>query len=280
MDTVISLFNSAVDFLSSYNIDNPKHDVEVIIKHLVNTENLVTILDPYMPVSKCNVEIFWKMIRQRSANVPVSHIIGKREFWSTDFIVNSSVLDPRPDSETIISSVFAMYPCGNHRLVIGDFGTGSGCLLTILLLRYRNAVGVAIEKSVKAYRVACQNFKKHRLYNRVKMRLSSWNTCYDMFDLIVSNPPYIKRSKIAKLQPEIRLYEPIMALDGGPVGLEIYSQVFVVIKRCLKQNGVAVLEIGEDQHQIHRVVHKYGLKFCTYYSDLSGRPRCIVVKQV
>ncbi|KJV63431.1 MULTISPECIES: peptide chain release factor N(5)-glutamine methyltransferase [Ehrlichia] len=279
MNTVISLFNSAVDFLSSCNIDNPKRDVEIIIKHLVNTEDLVTILDPYMPVSKCDVEVFWKMIRQRSANVPISHIIGKREFWSTDFIVNSSVLDPRPDSETIISSVFAMYPCKNHRLVIGDFGTGSGCLLTILLLRYRNAVGIAIEKSVKAYRVAYQNFKKHRLYNRIKMRLSSWNTCYDMFDLIVSNPPYIRRSKIAKLQPEVRLYEPIMALDGGSIGLEIYSQIFVVIKRCLKQNGVAVLEIGEDQHQIHRVVHKYGLKFCTYHSDLSKRLRCIVVKQ-
>lgn len=280
MDTVISLFNRAVDFLSTYNIDNPKRDVEIIIKHLINTENLVTILDPHMPINKCDVEVFWKMVKQRSTNIPISHIIGKREFWSTDFIVNSDVLDPRPDSETIISSVFAMYPCKNRRLIIGDFGTGSGCLLSILLLRYRNAVGIAIEKSVKAYRVAYQNFKNHGLYSRIKMRLSSWNTCYDTFDLIVSNPPYIRRSKITTLQPEVKLHEPMVALDGGPIGLEIYSQIFVIIKRCLKQNGVAILEIGEDQHQIHRIVHRYGLKFCTYHNDLSGKLRCIVVKQV
>ena len=280
MDTVISLYNSAVNFLSDYDIENPKRDIEIIIKHLINTKSLVTILDPYMSVDKYDVEMFWEMIKQRAANVPVSHIIGKSEFWSTEFIVNSNVLDPRPDSETIISSVLTMYPCRNRRLVIGDFGTGSGCLLAVLLLKYRNAIGIAIEKSVKAYRVAYQNFKNHKLSSRVKVRLSSWDNCYDVFDLIVSNPPYIKRSKIAKLQPEVRLYEPMIALDGGPVGLEIYSQIFFVIKRCLKKNGVAILEIGEDQRQIHRMVHKYGLKFCDYRNDLSGRLRCIVVKQV
>ncbi|WDM85478.1 peptide chain release factor N(5)-glutamine methyltransferase [Ehrlichia sp. JZT12] len=279
MDNIISLFNKAVNFLSLYNIDNPKRDVEIIIGHLFN-KNLVTLVDPYMSVSKTNIEIFWTMVKQRAINVPVSHIISRREFWSTDFIVNSSVLDPRSDSETIISTVFTMYPCTNRRLVIGDLGTGSGCLLTILLLKYRNAIGIAVEKSVKAYRVACQNFKNHGIYNRIKMKLSSWDNCYEMFDLIVSNPPYIRRSKIAKLQPEVRMYEPLVALDGGPVGVENYMQIFVVIKRCLKKGGMAVLEIGEDQNQVHTIVSRYGLKFHSYHNDLSGRRRCIVVKQV
>ncbi|QGR03808.1 peptide chain release factor N(5)-glutamine methyltransferase [Ehrlichia ruminantium] len=279
MNTIISLFNSAVDFLTNHSIKDPKRDVEVIIQHLMNTDSLVTVLDPYISVSETDTEIFWSMIKKRASNVPVSHIVGKREFWSTDFIVNPHVLDPRPDSESIISYVLAMYPCRNRRLIIGDFGTGSGCLLTVLLSYYRFAVGVAIEKSVKAYRVAYQNFKNHKVYNRIDMRLSSWNTCYQMFDLIVSNPPYIRRSKIVTLQPEVKLYEPYIALDGGPIGLETYFSIFVVIKRCLKKNGIAILEIGEDQTKIHSIVYKYGLKFHSYCYDLSGRKRCIVVTQ-
>ena len=279
MDTIISLFNQGVDFLSLYNVDNPRRDVEVIIGHLVNKE-LVTLIDPYMSVSKTDVDLFWEMINQRAANVPVSHIIGKREFWSTDFIVNSSVLDPRSDSETIISTVFTMYPCANRRLVIGDFGTGSGCLLTVLLLKYKRAVGIAVEKSVKAYRIAYRNFKNHGIYNRVKMKLCSWNNCHEMFDLIVSNPPYIRRNNISKLQSEVRLHEPLIALDGGAIGIENYLQIFVVIKRCLRKGGIAVLEIGEDQNQIHRMIPKYGLKFESYNNDLSGRKRCIIVRQI
>ncbi|CAI28306.1 peptide chain release factor N(5)-glutamine methyltransferase [Ehrlichia ruminantium] len=280
MNTIASLFNNAVDFLNNHNIDNPKRDVEVIIRHLMNVDGLIVVKDPYISLNKTDTEIFWDMVKKRALNVPISHIIGKREFWSMDFIVNSHVLDPRPDSESIISAVFTMYPCKNRRLVIGDFGTGTGCLLTVLLSYYKLAVGIAVEKNVKAYRVAYQNFKNHKVYNRIKMRLSSWNTCYEMCDLIVSNPPYIRRNKIMTLQPEVKLYEPYVALDGGPVGLENYFSIFVVIKRCLKKNGVAVLEIGEDQLQIHHIVCKYGLKFHSYCYDLSGKKRCIIIKQV
>ena len=280
MNSIISLFKGAVDFLANHNVDNPKRDVEIMIKYLMNASDLVTVMDPYISVNETDAEIFWDMVKKRALNVPMSHIVGKREFWSMDFIVNSHVLDPRPDSESIISSVLTMYPCRNRRLVIGDFGTGSGCLLTILLSHYKLAVGIAVEKSVKAYRVAYQNFKNHKVYNRIKMRLSSWDTCDGRFDLIVSNPPYVRRNKIVTLQPEVKLYEPHSALDAGPVGLETYFSIFIVIKRCLKKSGIAILEIGEDQHQIHSIVCKYGLKFHSYYYDLSGRKRCIIVRQI
>ncbi|EAL58868.1 modification methylase, HemK family, partial [Wolbachia endosymbiont of Drosophila ananassae] len=222
--------------------------------------------------------LFWKLTKKRAERYPISQIIGNREFWSKNFIVNQHVLDPRPDSETLISTVLKYYPNKKQRLKIADFGTGTGCLLISVLSEYKYAVGVGFEKSLEAYKVAYQNTKKHDLLSRAKIFPSSWIECSDLFDLIISNPPYIKRSKLKDLQAEVQK-EPKTALDGGIDGLNCYLSIFPILRRCLKKNGFAILEIGEDQSNIDKIIPSYELAFQEYVYDLAGMKRCIVVKQ-
>ncbi|KJV69472.1 peptide chain release factor N(5)-glutamine methyltransferase [Candidatus Neoehrlichia procyonis] len=277
MITISSLLREAVKILHNARIDNPQFDVEILMQYTLNIERATIIVNSNFPVCRSKLKVFWQAIEQRANRVPVSQIIGKREFWSKEFVVNANVLDPRPETETIISSTFEIYKTKNSRITIADLGTGTGCIMITLLSHYHNAVGVAFEKNVKTYRIAYENLKRHKVYSRTKLLLSSWIECEGEFDLIVSNPPYIKRSKISSLQPEVKLYEPFVALDGGPIGIENYIQIFQVIKRCLKHNGKAILEIGEDQVQIHRIVPNYGLIFCNYVYDLCGKKRCIIL---
>ncbi|QXK92846.1 peptide chain release factor N(5)-glutamine methyltransferase [Neoehrlichia mikurensis] len=277
MVTISSLLREAIKILCDANVDNPRFDAEVLMQYTLDIKLSTIIANPNLSVCCNKLGIFWQAIRQRANRVPVSQIIGKREFWDMEFMVNSNVLDPRPETETIISSVLKIYKNKNSRINIADLGAGTGCIIITLLSHYNNAVGVAFEKSVEAYRVAYKNLKYHKVYNRTRLFLSSWIKCKGVFDLIVSNPPYVKRSKIAALQPEVKLYEPFVALDGGSIGIENYIQIFQVIKRCLKKSGKAILEIGEDQSQIHKIVPNYKLIFCSYVYDLCGKKRCIIL---
>lgn len=229
-----------------------------------------------MPIEK--EQLFWKLTKKRAERYPISQIIGNREFWSKNFIVNQHVLDPRPDSETIILAVLKYYPNKEQKLKIADFGTGTGCLLISVLSEYEHAVGIGFEKSLEAYKVACQNVKKHNLPSRARILPNSWTKCRGLFDLIISNPPYIKSSKLKNLQAEVQK-EPKMALDGGIDGLSCYLSIFPILRKCFKKNGAAILEIGEDQNDIDKIIPSYGLSFQEYVYDLAGMKRCIIVKQ-
>ncbi|WP_315940526.1 peptide chain release factor N(5)-glutamine methyltransferase [Wolbachia pipientis] len=266
-------------FLSLYGIDAPYLTSEIVMQHVLGVEISFIVANPTYPVPISKESEFWQLLNKRAKGYPLSHIIGKREFWSNDFIVNQDVLDPRPDSETIIETVLKYYTNKKQRLKIADFGTGTGCLLTVLLKEYQYSVGIGFEKSFKACRIAYQNLKRHNLLNRARLFSSSWTKCHMQFDLIVSNPPYIKRSKLKFLQDEVQK-EPNIALDGGINGLECYTSIFVMLQKCLKKNCFAILEIGEDQSGIDKLVRSYGLAFLEYVYDLSGMKRCVVIKHV
>ncbi len=275
MKAISALVKEGVKRLS---VDLPYLTAEVIMQYVLDVERSFIIANPTYPVPAAKESEFWRLLNKRAGGYPLSHIIGKREFWSNDFIVSQDVLDPRPDSETIIEAVLKHYTNKRQRLKIADFGTGTGCLLTSLLKEYQYAVGIGFEKSVKAYRVAYQNLKKHNLLHRARLFSSSWTKCNMQFDLIVSNPPYIRRSKLKSLQDEVQK-EPQIALDGGINGLVCYASIFIILQKCLKRNKLAILEIGEDQNNIDRLIRSYGLVFMGYIYDLSGVKRCIVIKQ-
>ncbi len=274
-ETISSLVREGIKFLS---VDFSHLTAEVIMQYVLDVDRSFIIANPDYPVPTAKESEFWQLLNKRAEGYPLSHIIGKREFWSNDFIVNQDVLDPRPDSETVIETVLKYYTNKNQKLKIADFGTGTGCLLITLLKEYRYAVGTGFEKSFKAYRIAYQNLKKHNLLHRARLFSSSWANCNMQFDLIVSNPPYIRRSKLKFLQDEVQK-EPQIALDGGINGLACYTSIFVMLQKCLKKNKLAVLEIGEDQSNIDRLIRLYGLAFLGYVYDLSGAKRCIVIKQ-
>ena len=277
---LITLLRDATLLLSGgAGISTPGLDARLIAGHVLGLSEREVLVNHDMVVTAEKAERFLKAIAMRLSGVPVSHILLKREFWGIDFSVCSDVLDPRPDTETLVSSVLKIYSNNTRRITIADLGTGTGCIIIALLSHYKNAVGEAFEKGVKSYRVAYHNIVKHNMMRRVKLYRASWEKCWGKFDLIVSNPPYIKRHKISKLQPEVRFNEPLLALDGGIRGIEKYIEIFRVINRCLKVDGRAILEIGEDQSNIRAEAVRMGMKFCGYINDLAGNPRCIVLRR-
>lgn len=274
------LLAEATAVLRRVGVRTPSLDANLIAGHVFSLSNIEIITNSDLMVGEVKAKEFFEAIAQRMSGIPISHILRKREFWSMDFGVCSDVLDPRQDTETIISTVIGLYTNPRRRITIADLGTGSGCIIIALLSHYRNAVGVAYEKSVKAHRVASQNLQKHGMSRRVRLCRSSWEQCRGRFDLIVSNPPYIKRSKLAGLQDEVRWHEPMQALDGGVRGIEKYLQIFKVINRCLKPEGRAILEIGEDQQKIRTEALQWGISLCSYVKDLAGKQRCVVLKKL
>ena len=182
-------------------------------------------------------------ITRRLAGEPVAKIVGKKGFWKDDFIVSKDVLDPRPDSETLIEAVLEKFPNKDKTLRFLDLGTGSGCLLLSLLGEYKNAMGVGIDISEKALAIANQN-KGDKRAEFIQHDMRSHLSDLGLFDIMISNPPYIPTAEIQTLQKDVKDYDPLLALDGGADGLDFY--------RALSKQRPAphlFIEIGKDQEK-------------------------------
>ena len=185
----------------------------------------------------------YKMIKRRKMGEPLSKILGHRGFWKGDFIVDSNVLDPRPDSETLIQAVLEKFPDQTQPLRILDLGTGSGCLLISLLMEYKNATGIGVDISPKALQIA----QKNALKNNVKAEffqadMTRLSPHFGRFDFVISNPPYIPTHEIELLDQNVQKYDPILALDGGPDGLNFYRTLAQI-----SLSPIIFLEIGLGQ---------------------------------
>jgi release factor glutamine methyltransferase len=208
-----------------------------------------------------------EQIARRIAREPVAYILGRKEFWSLDLAVGPGALIPRPESETLIEQVLKHFPDRNAALDILDLGTGSGCLLAAVLSEYPNARGTGIDSSPEALVWARQN-----LGERAELILGDFTEAQGAYDVILSNPPYIRACDIAALAPEIRLYEPIRALHGGPDGLDAYRVLAPVVGRLLKPEGRAFLEIGVGQGPAVAEL----MKSTEIARDLAGIERCVI----
>ncbi len=218
-------------------------------------------------------------IKRRLAHEPISKIIGKKGFWKSEFITSTDVLDPRPDSETMIEAVLKYCPQKEYQIL--DIGTGSGCLLFSLLDEYPASIGVGIDKSVKALAIADKN-RQNRHANLLEKDFfkPTWACDLGTFDIIISNPPYIPSDDLLTLEPDVREYDPILALDGGKDGLEAYRAISDNITNLLNNNGFLFLEIGI--HQANAVIDiftRQGLTHLDTIRDLSGIKRIIVFQK-
>ena len=212
-------------------------------------------------------------IQRRLAGEPIAKIIGKKGFWKDDFIVSKDVLDPRPDSETLIEAVLEKFPDKNAPLRILDLGTGSGCLLLSLLGEYKNATGIGIDISDKALAIANQN-KRNKKANFIQRDMRQNLSDLGKFDMMISNPPYIPTDEIQTLERDVKDYDPLLALDGGKDGLELY--------RALAKQHLAphlFIEIGKDQEQqIIPLFESEGWQFVQYWKDLGKITRVLQFK--
>lgn len=228
-------------------------------------------------ISKNKYNLYQNYIKQRLEGKPVSKIIYKRAFWKSDYYINENVLDPRPDSETIIETVIKFSLKEKFENVL-DLGTGSGCLITSIIAEFPLSFGVGVDISFNAIKVASRNSKNLNLDNRIQFIVSDWfNSIKGKFDLIVCNPPYIESSKISLLPNEVKLYDPHGAIDGGIDGLNSYRTIASEISQFINPNGKIIFEIGFSQeHQVINIMKQYGFINLLKVKDLSNIVRCLV----
>lgn len=223
------------------------------------------------------------MVERRTAREPISRILGCREFWSLDFALSPATLDPRPDSETLVSAVLDAVGregrAAPHHLL--DLGTGSGCLLLALLSELPQACGLGVDRASLAVMTARANARHLGLGARASFLVASWGgpLADGAFDIIVANPPYIASARLAQLAPELA-YDPVAALDGGADGLMAYRALIPDVARLLAPGGIAALEIGEDQAvAVARLLAQAGLDALPVIADLGGNPRVLVARR-
>ena len=248
----------------------------MLISYILGISSERLLLDgtpPLSPKQQTQLDI---LIIELESGKPLSKIIGEREFWSLPFHVNQHVLDPRPDSETLVSQILQRFPDKNVALNILDLGTGSGCLIITLLHEYQNATGSAADISPHALDIARKNAARHGVNSRLKFVHSSWfDKVEGKFDLIISNPPYIPSKDIADLDIAVKDHDPLLALDGGEDGLAPYRMILSQAKHYLNPQGIIVFEIGYNQGpDLVNLSTQHGFQ-ASVYKDLAGHDRCI-----
>jgi release factor glutamine methyltransferase len=254
-------------------------DARLLLEHVLDIarEELLMRLDEPLPAQQ--YDAYRQLCTRRAARQPVAQLIGRREFWGTDFKVTPATLDPRPDSETLIEAVLARAADRSASLTILDLGTGTGCLLLTLLNALPNATGTGVDISSEALAVASENALRLGLQARTTFMASRWcDQVEGRFDIIVANPPYIPSNMIDTLAPEVARYEPRLALDGGEDGLDAYRAILEVLPDRLASGGVAAFEIGVGQQQaLETMIADCGLQVAGVKRDLNDIPRCILM---
>jgi release factor glutamine methyltransferase len=232
------------------------------------------------PATPADMTSLVALVARREAHEPLALIVGHREFWSLEFAVSPATLIPRPESETLIEAAIAAFANREPPQLVLDLGTGTGCLLLAALSEFPAAVGIGVDRSAEAAALAAGNAAALHLADRALLMCGDWTDALSArFDLVLGNPPYIPTADLAGLMPEVALYEPRTALDGGKDGATAYRQLVPGIARMLTPTGVAVLEIGADQAETAiGLARRTGLatELCP---DLRGFPRALVLRQ-
>ena len=230
-------------------------------------------------ISNSDQAKFFDLIKARSEGKPISRILSYRSFWDSEFYINSSTLDPRPDSEVLVSSAIELAKSINEEQIsILELGVGSGCILISILKEVSNSYGVGVDISHDAIKVAQKNSNRLNIENRVRFIVSNWDNALNAkFNLIISNPPYIKSSEIQYLQKEVKDHDPLLALDGGSDGLNCYKLILKNINNYMTSESFLLLEIeGNRSDELIKISKNKPLSlFCTK-KDLSGKMRCLI----
>ncbi|MDB9760450.1 peptide chain release factor N(5)-glutamine methyltransferase [Pelagibacteraceae bacterium] len=264
--------------LRNNKVQTHKLDAELVLSNLLKKERENLIINYDKKVSKNIVNSFNKLINRRSTKEPLAYILKNKEFWSKNFFVNKNTLIPRPETELLCENIIKIFY--NKNPYILDIGTGTGCILLSILSDIKNAKGIGVDISSKAVAVAKKNSNNLGLNSRVKFFTSSLDDIKNYkFDLIVSNPPYIKTSDIKNLSDDVRKFEPKIALDGGKDGLDVIKKIIYKSKTILKKFGLLALEIGYGQHyKVSQILKEQGFKEDLLVKDYRDNTRCIFAK--
>jgi release factor glutamine methyltransferase len=264
-------------------LDSPELDARVLVGHALSLDHAGLIAASARELSPDEESAIAGLARRRLAHEPVARIVGKKEFWGLDLAVDAATLVPRPETETIVEAVLAAVDQSGPRtrpLRIADLGTGSGAILLALLRELPNAFGVGTDTSPGALATARANARRLDLVRAAFVACNLGTALRPPFDIIVSNPPYVASADMAELPPEVRLFDPRAALDGGPDGLAFYRTIAAAAPALLAAEGVLVVELGAGQAEsVTALFAAAGLAPSPPRPDLTAVPRAVVARK-
>ena len=270
-----SALKKGQSILIDNNIISAKLDSEILMSQAIRKNKKFIILNLHREIKKRDLDYFDNLIQERAKSKPIAQIIKKKDFWKYEFIVDNNVLIPRPDTEILIEQVLKLVK-NKNRLQVLDIGIGSGCILMSILKEKKNFIGTGIDISNKSLQISKVNGQKLRINKRLKLfksNIDNFNT--GKYDLIISNPPYIKKSNLKCLEKDIG-FEPKQALDGGLDGLSEIRKVINKSSELIKRNGHFIIEIGFDQkNKVKKILRDKGFYIKKTIKDLSNHDRCI-----
>jgi release factor glutamine methyltransferase len=269
------------NILKNSYIQTAQLDTEILMAKVLGSNREYIILNNYKDLNENNLEYFKILIKERANRKPIAYLLNKKFFWNSEFYVNKNTLIPRPDTEVIIEEILRLTKHKN-KLNILDIGVGSGCILLTILKERKNFYGTGIDISKKSLDISKINAKNLNVEDRTKFYKSDIDKfAQGKYDLIVSNPPYIKSCDLKYLEIDVINFEPKLALDGGLDGLSEIRKVINKSSELIKKNGKFILEIGFDQkNKVIKLLNKKGFYINSTLKDLAKNDRCIVSTKI
>ncbi len=273
----LSSLNYGNKILKSNNIISYKIDSELLLARALNKSREEILTNLNFTLDQKEFCTFKRLLIRRKQKEPLAYIFNQKDFWKYNFLVNKDVLIPRPETEIIVEEVLKLTNYNSSKLFL-DVGTGSGCLILSIVKERPHLLGTAIDISKKALKIAINNAKMHHLENKIKfinIDIDKFNN--NKYDFIVSNPPYINEINFKRLEANVKLFEPTIALKAGLDGLKIIENIIKKSEKLLKKNGKLIFEIGENQEsKVKKLLMENKFYINKVCKDLRSFPRVIV----
>ena len=276
MNIEIAIKNACKE-LKENKISSPLLDSELLLSKVIKKDRKFILLNPDKELNQIDQKNFKDLIIRRSKGKPLAYLTGSKSFWKYDFKVNEKVLIPRPDTEIIIEQILDIYK-NKSNLNFLDVGIGSGCIALSILKEKKSFLGTGVDLSQDCINICRYNANKLGVSNRIKLLKSDVdNLIFRKYDLIVSNPPYIKKLDLNKLDKEVKNFGPKLALDGGLEGLSVTRKVIKKSSELIKIHGKLILEIGYDQREpVKKMLIENNFYVNRILKDFANNDRCII----
>lgn len=277
---IANLYNTLRRVFREANIATPDLDARLIVTETLDVTTTQLIANPRLVVSPELVALLEARARARLAGRSIGRILGRRAFWSLDLRVSDHTLEPRPETETVVELGLKALGAPDSPALIADLGVGTGAILLSLLSECIAATGVGVDISFDALLEARRNAERHNLHGRARFVQANFGAALaPVFDLVVSNPPYIATAVLSSLDPTVRDYDPRLALDGGEDGLSAYRVVFAQARTMLRPGGTLIVEIDPAARDgVIAVAEQQGLSVDTVADDLNGDARAVSLR--
>ncbi len=275
-ETVHDILTFGKSYLKSANIDSYSIDSEVLLMKALNFSKIQLFTKDNYVLSPKEKKLYFDLLEKRNQLMPVQYIVGTCEFMGLDFDVNSSTLIPRGDTEILVEYAIDMINQNNYKAIL-DIGTGSGAIAISIAKYCKNTKITAVDISTGALEMAKSNAEKNAVLDRIQFTESNlFENINSKFDVIVSNPPYIRTDVIPTLMPQVKDYEPVTALDGGIDGLDFYKDIISNAKNYLNKKGMLIFEIGYNQsNDVSELLKQQNFSNIKTLKDLAGLDRVV-----